>query len=136
MVHCAALGNVLIVDYTLSIKENCQHHLHFRMNFASFLFGLGYSTHSLEQLNICFDVITIISRFISCYDPRQRSFIFFWTLKQFPTSLDMRGCLVVYHQPRKIFPNNQVHLQFFSSNLVTWFNWYPTFISKLSDGNT
>lgn len=40
LIHCGALGEILVVNNTLGIKENCQHDLDVGSNLASFL-GLG-----------------------------------------------------------------------------------------------
>lgn len=76
----------------------------------------------LGRLNLCLDVVGIDPCFVTYYDPRQKMWIFFYTFKQFLTSVHAMSFLVVYHQAWYTFRGNAEYLKFSCQNFITWSN--------------
>jgi len=68
LVYCVTMWNEFVVDYTMPVKENHQHHLHVGSTHLSFL-------QSGRSLPLGFNVIAINPGFVSCYDCFQEVFI-------------------------------------------------------------
>ena len=64
LVYCLTTWNEFVVDYTLPVKENHQHHLQVGWTDSSFLRSGRSLPHPLWRLSLGFDVIAINPGFV------------------------------------------------------------------------
>jgi len=98
-VYCLTTCNEFVVDCTLPVKENHQHHLHVGLTHSSFLRSGRSLPHPLWQLSLGFDIIAINPGFVACYDGFQEVFNDADMVKQFLTDVNT-VCFLVLGQHR------------------------------------